>query len=116
MNQQDDVERLDRERNSEDFDRIAGGPNVDHVPAHVFEQYQADLERLSCVKVVVDKQIAHRDRTPSETMTCGELDEAIDDLEIHLDNIGLILDGRHHASSDLSIVGDWFTPFAGNTQ
>ena len=116
VNQRDDIEKLARERNSEDFDRIAGGPNVDHVPTDVFEQYRADLERLSGVNGLVNKQIAHRDRTPSETITWGELDEAIDDLETHLNNIGLILDGRHHASSELSIVGDWFTPFAGDAQ
>lgn len=99
--QEDDLTVYDK------FDKIAGGPDVAHVPASVFYDYQDQLvEAVGAVKRFTDKLIAHRDLRSAPELTWGELDGAIDSLESHVNNVALALNGIY-LMTDTRLPTDW---------
>jgi hypothetical protein len=108
-----DVERLDQQQAAEEFDRLAG-TGAAHMPPSVPQKALDDLDRLDGIKRFVDTQIAHADRTPGAQVMPSELGEAVADLETHLNNVTRILSCAEHRPSLLTIIGEWFTPFAGD--
>ena len=108
-----DIERLDRIAASEDFDRLAGA-GATHMPASIPQEALHDLDRLDNIKQLVDTRIAHADREPAAPVIAADLDQAIDELESHLNNLTRILSAPEHRPSQLSIIDDWFTPFIGD--
>lgn len=89
------------------------GPGNDHLPPDVIDGYLADIaDDYNRVKVFVDKHVAHSDRGGVDPITWGELDDALDDLEEHLNRIHVPLTGTH-LSTDLAVRTDWRQAFRG---
>lgn len=83
------------------------GPGNDHIPPAVIDVYLTDIANdYNRVKVFVDKHVAHTDCEGVDQITWGELDEALDDLEEHLNRIHVPLTGGH-LSTDLALRTDW---------
>lgn len=78
---------------NEEFSTMYGA-RARRVPRRVLEQYRnALIDDLVQVKTFVDQFVAHQDRVTEQPITWTELNRAIDNLQTHLNAVGLIVTG-----------------------
>lgn len=83
------------------------GHEAQQVPLSVLERYRETLVLdLGRVKTFVDKFVAHEDRRTEQPITWTELNQAIENLETHLNAVGLIVTGHSHRAK-LTVGSSW---------
>jgi hypothetical protein len=87
------------------------GAEASYVSVQVLTVYRDTLiTDLELVKTFVDKSVAHRDRFTERPITWKALDQAINNLEIHLNAIGLIVSGNYRLAG-ATVLDPWRNVF-----
>jgi hypothetical protein len=98
--------RLGDEEFSESF-----GAEARHVPVQALTLYRDTLNTdLELVQTFVNKSVAHQDRVTEAPITWKALNQAIDNLEIHLNAIGLIVSGGYRLAR-ATVLDPWRNVF-----